>query len=181
MEDRLLAQAADDALTRAQELSMMATGEPLEPRLELGAATLPISSVPTLAAAARVAAPGRSSALAGGRPGRPAGEGAAEPRYALKGLMVPLLVLAAILVTMASTDGDGTRGVLALGAVVIAVLIVLIPVLGRRQRPTVEPAAVKGVIDVMAGVILALRPAGADDPAADGAGGRPGDGGAPSR
>ena len=86
----------------------------------------------------------------------------------LKGLLVPLLVLAGLLVTVLVTHGDGTRGVLALGVVVVAVLIILIPVLVRRQAPSMPRAEAKEVLDVMAGVILASHP-GRDAPAAGGA------------
>jgi hypothetical protein len=174
VEEGLLAQAADDALARAQQLSMMLTGEPLTPRLELGLSALAPSRGPTMVGA-RLAEPVAPAARQGGfgawRAGRPRGGSAAaatEPRYPLKGLLVPLLVFAGLLTTVVVTNGDGTRGVLALGVVAVAVLIVLIPVLARRQGPGVPPVETKEVLDVMAGVILATHP-GRDAPAADAA------------
>jgi hypothetical protein len=161
-DDRLLARAADEALARAQELSMMLTGEPLAPRLELGMSTLAAGDgrVP-LGQPETPVARGMFAGMWGNR--ARAGDDAAEPRYPFKGLIVPLLVFAGMLTTVAVTSGDGTRGVLALGAVAVGVLIVLIPVLLRRPRPSVNPVEAKGVLDLMAGVVLALRPAGADD------------------
>jgi hypothetical protein len=173
VEEGLLAQAADEAIARAQQLSMMLTGEQLTPRLELGLSALTPSRGPTLVGA-RLAEPiapaARQGGLAGWWPGRARGDAAAaaEPRYPLKGLLVPLLVFAGLLATVVVTSGDGTRGVLALGVVAVAVLIVLIPVLARRQSPGVPPAEAKEVLDVMAGVILATHP-GRDAPAAGGA------------
>jgi hypothetical protein len=167
-DERLIARAADEALARAQELSMMMTGEPLAPRLELGVSTLapPDGRFSAHAPLGGADAPARRGMFAGWRVSRAeARDEAAEPRYPFKGLIVPLLIFAGMLATMAATSGDGTRGVLALGAVVIGVLIVLIPVFNRRPRPSVDPVEAKGVLDLMAGVVLALRPADADDSA----------------
>jgi hypothetical protein len=162
-DDRLLVRAADEALARAQELSMMLTGEPLAPRLELGMSTLAAGDgrVPLGQPETPAARQGMFAGMLGNR--ARAGDDAAEPRYPFRGLIVPLLVFAGMLATVAATSGDGTRGVLALGAVAVGVLIVLIPVMTRRPRPSVNPVEAKGVLDLMAGVVLALRPAGADD------------------
>jgi hypothetical protein len=163
LDEGLLARAAEEAIARAQEMSMMLTGEPLVPRLELGLGALVARPVARGRArlAESIAPPPRAGFATwwGGRP-RAGGTASAEPRYPLKGLLVPLLVFAGLLATVLVTHGDGTRGVLALGVVAVAVLIILIPVLARRQGPASLPRAeIKEVIDVMAGVILASYPA----------------------
>jgi hypothetical protein len=168
VEEGLLAQAADEAIARAQSLSMMLTGEPLRPRLELGLSALARSQGPRLVGdrlGEPVAPAARQGALSSWWAGRPRSGDAPEPRYPLKGLLVPLLVFAGLLTTVVVTRGDGTRGVLALGVVAVAVLIVLVPVLARRQGPSVPPAETKEVLDVMAGVILATHPARGTPPA----------------
>jgi hypothetical protein len=99
----------------------------------------------------------QTGGLAGWWTGRGA-DPSAEPRYPLRSLLVSLLVFGGLLATVLVTHGDGTRGVLALGVVVVAVLIILVPMLARRQAPGLPRAEVKEVLDVMAGVILATHP-----------------------
>jgi len=160
VEEGLLARAADEAVARAQQMSMVLTGEQLEPRLEVGLAGL--APVRPTGKGARLAEPivpvvRQGGGLAGWWTGRRV-DSSAEPRYPLRGLLVPLLVFGGLLATVLVTRGDGTRGVLALGVVVVAVLIILVPTLARRQAPSVPREEVKEVLDVMAGVILATHP-----------------------
>ncbi len=158
VEEGLLAKAADEAVARGQEMSMILTGEPLEPRLEVGLAGL--APVRATGKAARLAEPIAPTGRQGGLwPGGRADSGSSsEARYPPRSLLVPLLVFAGLLATVLVTHGDGTRGVLALGVVVVAVLIILVPVLSRRQAPSLPREEVKDVLDVMAGVILATHP-----------------------
>jgi hypothetical protein len=171
-EEHLYAQAADEALARAQELSMMLTGEPLSPRLQI--ATPPPGSGNGRGAFLRdtpveaTVLTRRSGFRTGWRLGQRSGPDG-EPGGFWANYGVPLVVFAGLLIAIGVTTGDATRALLALGAVAVAVLIVAIPAVSRRDPSPVDPVAAKSVLDAMAGVIVALRPT--DDPG-DGAGER---------
>jgi hypothetical protein len=161
--DEHAVRAADQAIARAQTLAMMLTGQPLTPRLEVAV------TPPGPAAERDVLAhsPSRDGVLGMPGAGRPRRD-AVRDRGFWVSVLIPLLVFVGLLVAMGAMRGDGTRALLAMGAVAVGILVAVLPSLLRGGRPEMDPQETKEVLDVMAGALIALRggaePAGSRAP-----------------
>jgi hypothetical protein len=147
--------AADEALARAQTLSMMLTGEALTPRLQL-----PVTPGADVGGRATTAASGGALTLSGVRARRRRASGASQAphdRAFWFAILVPLVVFAGLLVAIAFVPGEATRALLAIGAIITGIVGAVLPAFFRGDRSAVDPREAKDVLDVMAGAILALR------------------------
>ena len=176
------ARAAEQALARAQTLSVMLTGETLAPRLEVAVPDRGRRDgrEPPVGPGTERLAPGAPSAALGlprlGHDRGPAGD-----RSFWIIILVPLVVFAGMLIALL-VAGDGTATLLAMGAVVIGLVCAIIPAFfrgGARQES--DPRETKEVLDVMAGAIMALRGDLGPPPDGDGDGDGPGGPGERSR
>jgi hypothetical protein len=155
--DEHAARAADQAIVRAQTLAMMLTGQPLAPRLEV-AVTPPGPHADDVLQSS----PSRTGMLGMPGSGRSRRD-AVRDRGFWVSVLIPLLVFVGLLVAMGAMRGDGTRALLAMGAIAVGILVAVLPSLLRGGRPEMDPQETKDVLDVMAGALIALR--GEGDPA----------------
>jgi hypothetical protein len=150
--DEHAARAADQAIVRAQTLAMMLTGQPLTPRLEVAVA----APGPSAERDVLSSSPTRAGTLGlpgGGRPRRDV----ARDRSFWVSILIPLFVFVGLLVAMGLMRGDGTRALLAMGAIAVGILVALLPSFLRGSRAEADPQETKDVLDVMAGALIALR------------------------
>jgi hypothetical protein len=144
--------AADQAIARAQTHAMMLTGQPLAPRLEVAV------SPPGPSAERDVlqSSPSRGSALGMPGAGGPRRDVVRDRSFWVS-VLIPLFVFVGLLVAMGLMRGDGTRALLAMGAIAVGILVALLPSFLRGSRAEVDPQETKDVLDVMAGALIALR------------------------
>ena len=146
--DEHAAHAADQAIARAQTLAMMLTGQPLAPRLEVAVTPPgPGAERDVLGSSPSRAAPG------GGRPRRDV----VHDRSFWVSVLIPLFVFVGLLIAMGAMRDDGTRALLAMGAIAVGILVALLPTFLRGGRSEIDPQETKDVLDVMAGALIALR------------------------
>lgn len=156
--DEHAARAADQAIVRAQTLAMMLTGQPLTPRLEVAVA----APGPSTERDVLSSSPSRAGTLGMPGAGRPRRDVARDRSFWVS-ILIPLVVFVGLLVAMGAMRGDGTRALLAMGAIAVGILVAVLPSLLRGGRSEIDPQETKDVLDVMAGALIALR--GAADPA----------------
>jgi hypothetical protein len=150
--DEHAARAADQAIVRAQTLAMMLTGEPLTPRLEVAVAPPGPSAERDVLASS----PSRAGALGMPGAGRQRRDVARDRSFWVS-ILIPFVVFVGLLIAMGAMRGDGTRALLAMGAIAVGILVALLPSLLRGGRAEVDPQETKDVLDVMAGALIALR------------------------
>ena len=150
--DAHAAHAADQAIARAQTLALMLTGQPLAPRLEVAVAP-PGPGTERDVLASSPAGGGTLGMPGAGRPRRDV----AHDRSFWVSIVIPLLVFVGLLVAMSSVSGDGTRALLAMGAIAVGILVAVLPSFLRGGRTEADPKETKDVLDVMAGALIALR------------------------
>jgi hypothetical protein len=150
--DEHAARAADQAIVRAQTLAMMLTGQPLAPRLEVAVAP----PGPNAERDVLQSSPSRAGVLGMPGAGRPRRD-AVRDRGFWVSVLIPLIVFVGLLVAMGAMRGDGTRALLAMGAIAVGILVAVLPSLLRGGRPEMDPQETKDVLDVMAGALIALR------------------------
>lgn len=150
--DEHAARAADQAIARAQALALMLTGQPLTPRLEVAVA----APGPSAERDVLGSSPSRGGALGMPGAGRPRRDVARDRSFWVS-ILIPLVVFVGLLVAMGAMRGDGTRALLAMGAIAVGILVAVLPSLLRGGRSETDPQETKDVLDVMAGALIALR------------------------
>jgi hypothetical protein len=144
--------AADQAIARAQTLALMLTGQPLAPRLEVAVAPPGPSTERDVLASS----PAGGATLGMPGAGRPRRDVARDRSFWVS-IVIPLLVFVGLLVAMGAMRGDGTRALLAMGAIAVGILVAVLPSFLRGGRTEADPQETKDVLDVMAGALIALR------------------------
>ncbi len=150
--DEHAAHAADQAIARAQTLAMMLTGQPLAPRLEVAVAP----PGPSAERDVLGSSPSRASTLGTPGAGGPRRDVVRDRSFWVS-VLIPLFVFVGLLIAMGAMRGDGTRALLAMGAIAVGILVALLPSFLRGGRSEVDPQETKDVLDVMAGALIALR------------------------
>ena len=150
--DEHAAHAADQAIARAQTLAMMLTGQPRAPRLEVAVAP----PGPSAERDVLGSSPSRASALGMPGAGGPRRDVVRDRSFWVS-VLIPLFVFIGLLIAMGAMRGEGTRALLAMGAIAVGILVALLPSFLRGGRSEVDPQETKDVLDVMAGALIALR------------------------